>query len=482
MTAASTGHVRHLRVVQPHVTLGDPHVCSDDRHRLGLLHALYDPLVRRAAGGVHRPALARRWDVDRGAQRWRFDLDPEARCSDGGPMSADDVVASLVRVRDDAPAGELGTSGVYAGYLQGARIAADGIYRVEIDLPDPNADLLDVLVELFVVPERHLADAATTPPGSGPWRVVERGGEAVVMETWSNAAAPTRASWWAEPDARVRRDAVRAGDADIASDVPSDASGDDILWRPSSVATTFMFALDRGATRDRRVRRALNHAVDVPALIEALFHGRAARTASPCTATQLGYDPGLAPLAYDPGLARRLLDEAGGSSELTFDIPSRLPDEAPALAALLRGQLAEVGLRLEIVEHADRPAYAEAVRAKRIHDAACFDSSPHSTFRLLQEKFHAGARGPWWLGYTSDAVDRLADEARSTVDVDARRDLYRDAARRLRDDAPWLFLYGPQWGWAVGEHAAGWTPTPDGLVAVPTGRPFAAANGVVHRA
>jgi peptide/nickel transport system substrate-binding protein len=480
MTSRNGGPDRHLRVIQPHVALGDPHVCSDDRHRLGMLHALYDPLVRRAPNGGHRAGLARRWDVDPGALRWRFDLDPQVRCSDGGPLGAHDVVASLVRIRDDAPAGELGTSGVYARYLEGARIVADGPSRLEIDLPVPNADLLDVLVELFVVPERHLAVVADTPPGSGPWRVVERSDEVVVMESWDDASGPARVSWRAEPDARARRDAVRAAEADIASDIPSDAAGGDVLWRPSSVATTFMFALDRGATRDHRVRRALNHAVDVPALMDALLHGRATRTASPCTPTQLGYDPDLPPYAYDPDLARRLLDEAGGASELTFDVPSRLPDEAPALAALLRDQFAAVGVRLALVQHDDRPAYAELVRTKRIHDAACFDSSPHSTFRLLQEKFHAGTRGPWWLGYTSDEVDRLADEARSTVATDARRALYRRAAQRLRDDAPWLFLYGPQLGWAIGPRVAGWAPTTDGLVAVPTGRPPAAGDGGVR--
>jgi len=117
-----------------------------------------------------------------------------------------------------------------------------------------------------------------------------------------------------------------------------------------------------------------------------------------------------------------------------------------------------------VVEHADRPAYADMVRTKRIHDAACFDSSPHSTFRLFLEKFHAGARGPWWLGYAEPRFDALVDRARALPDVAARQATYRAAARLLRDDAPWLYLYGPHLGWGVTDRAAPWTATPDGLI------------------
>jgi peptide/nickel transport system substrate-binding protein len=458
-----------LAIVQPHLRLGDPHVCSDDRSRLSLLHALYEPLVRRGAAGRFDPALAEAWDVDAEARRWSFTLRPGVRCHDGGPLHAHDAVASLARVRDDPPEGELGTSGVYAGYLRGCELRAQGDLRFEITTPVPMADLLDVLVELFVVPARHLARAASTPCGSGPFRLVEAGDAEIVMEShaaaWDGDPWLQQVRWLAEPDgdARVRR--LREGGADLASDVPVGTDAVTTTWRPSSVATTFMFDLTGGPTADRRVRRALNHAVDVTALIDELFAGRAERTTSPCTSTQLGFDPALAPYTFDPAMARRLLADAGAAAlELTFDVPSRLPDEAPRLARLLTRQLADVGVALHVVEHTDRPGYATSVRTKRIHDAACFDSSPHSTFRLFMEKFHAGARGPWWLGYDDPAFDAIVDDAVRRPQAAARATAYRQAARMLRDDAPWLFLYGPHLGWGLGDRAAPWVPTADGLV------------------
>ena len=465
--AAALGEA--LRVVQPHVRMGDPHVCSDDRHRLSLLHAAYRPLVKRGAAGAYLPAFARRWRTDASATRWTFDIDTDARWHDGAAVDAGDAAASLTRLRDDPPEGELGTSGVYQGYLRGCVITARDHATLEVVTPEPMADLLDVLVELFVLPAAHLADAAALPPGSGPYRLVEHDEREALLERVDRAAddgGRARLRFTAIADADERAAAVAAGDAAIASDVDPRVTTVATHFQPSSVATTFMFALERGATADARVRRALNLAVDVPALVGDLFAGRAEPIASPCTATQLGFDPALEPYPFDPEGARRLLAEAGVEGlRLTFDVPSRLPDEAPRLAAMLREQFARVGVALEVVEHADRPAYAEMVRDGRIHDAACFDSSPHSTFRLLREKFHAGARGPWWLGYDNERFDALVDEAQRTPDLAQRRTLYRQAARLLHDDAPWLFLYGAQLGWGLAPDHAEWRPTADGLIA-----------------
>lgn len=460
---------RPLVVVQPHVRLGDPHVASDDRHRLALLHALYEPLVRRGPAGSFVGALATSWTVAPDAREWAFRLRSDIRSHDGRPVTAHDVVANLVRVRDEPIEGELGTTGVYRGYLAGCEIAAMGDEDLTVRTPRPMADLLDVLVELFVVPERHLACAAAHPAGTGPFRLVDVGRDEVVLEAFGSGAHPRplvdRVRWIGEPVASARVEMVREGWVDVASDVPPRTSGVATRWQPGSVATTFMFDVTKGATADVRVRRALNYAVDVPAIVEALFAGRAEPTSSPCTPTQLGYDPDLAPYAYDPDRARALLVDAQAQGlSLTFDIPARLPDEAPRLAELVGAAFADVGVDLRVVEHADRGAYAEAVRDKRIHDAACFDSSPHSTFRLFNEKFHAGVRGLWWLGFEDPAFDALVDRARATVVRDERRALYRQAARRLHDGAPWLFLYGPHLGWGVSDRAAVWSPSPDGLV------------------
>ena len=460
-----------LRVVQPHVRIGDPHVCSDDRSRLSLLRAVYEPLVRRTAQGRHRGVLAEQWTTSPDARLWTFELRTEARWHDGPTLSAEDVVASLARIRDDPPSGELGTSGVYQSYLAGAELEALAPGRVRISLPTPMADLLDVLAELVVLRANDVQASSQLPAGTGPFRWASWDEHEVVLDRsdryWGapSPVAHARFEALADPEARLER--VRHRGCDLAADVPLQAAGprDTLRIAPGSTITAFMANLREGPLRDIRVRRALNYATDIHEAIEVGFGGHAAPVASPCSAPHLGFDPDLDPYPYDPDRARALLDEAGAERPtLRFDVPEVLPDEAVRLGELLAEQYARIGVELTLERHADRPGYAERVREGRIHDAACFDSTPVSSYRLFREKFHAGVRGPWWLGYDEPAFDATVDEAASTPDPEKRAALYRRAAHRLHDDAPWIYLYAAHWGWAVGPAASHWQPAPEGWI------------------
>ena len=99
--------VKHLRIVQKHTRIGDPHVTSDDADRLSILHALFEPLVRRAPGGVYRPCLAERWSLSSDARAWTFQLREDVVFHDGKPLEADDVATSFTRIRDENVGGEL---------------------------------------------------------------------------------------------------------------------------------------------------------------------------------------------------------------------------------------------------------------------------------------------------------------------------------------------------------------------------------------
>jgi len=145
-------------------------------------------------------------------------------------------------------------------------------------------------------------------------------------------------------------------------------------------------------------------------------------------------------------------------------LPTRMPDEALELGEMMKTYYAEIGVDVDLVSYSDRPAYAEMVRAKRIHDLCCFDSSPLSTFRVLREKIHSGFKGPWWEGYSNPEVDRLIDEAQKTFETEKREKIYQQVFQLIRDDAPWLFLYRPTYYWAVSKELRDWRPASTGLL------------------
>ncbi|MFT4605206.1 MAG: peptide/nickel transport system substrate-binding protein, partial [Rhodothermales bacterium] len=258
-----------------------------------------------------------------------------------------------------------------------------------------------------------------------------------------------------DPDERAN------ADVDIAADVVPGVAGE--VRAATTVCTTFLCNLAEGPCSSTPLRQALNWATDVPSLISSAVGGAAVPVAGPWTERHLGFDPGLEPYGFNLDKARSLIELSGQEPVVTLDVPARLPDESRHLAARLTEMWSMAGVHVSTRVHEDRPAYALRVRDGHIHDAACFDSSPSSTFRILWEKFHSGHRGPWWQGYTNPKLDALVDTARATPDVRARGELYRQAFHLLNADAPWIFLYSPARIFSVSGDLRGWRPSIDGF-------------------
>jgi peptide/nickel transport system substrate-binding protein len=339
------------------------------------------------------------------------------------------------------------------------------------------ADLLDLLVNLPIVPAHALGEIALKPVGSGPYRFVDGDRGCVEMRSfprhWAGTPPLGTVFWKAQPDADQRVAALLEGEADVITGVGQEEKGTideadqaSVVSHESAMCIVLMCNAQRGVCTDRRVRQALNYALDVPAIISSVKGGAAHPLSGPLTPLHSGYDSSTEPYAYDPQRARILLDEAGYADglELTLDIPTSSPDEAPHLAQILARQYADVGVNTTIRTFADRPAYAQMVKGKRIGDACCFDSSPLSTYRILREKFHSGVAGPWWQGYHNSEVNALLEQAWATVDDARHQEIYGRAYRIIRDDAAWVYLYSPTRFWGVGPRARDLTVGIDGLV------------------
>jgi peptide/nickel transport system substrate-binding protein len=338
------------------------------------------------------------------------------------------------------------------------------------------ADLLDFLVAMPIAPESALDGLPKEYFGSGPFRVIEAGPERIMTEAfpdyWSGEPQVKEIIWLADLERARRVEALISGEADIAHDVGLEgrrlieaSRKGEVREYLSGLCIIFMCNAMVGVCRDGRVRQALNYALDLDEVIDVAKEGAATPLNGYLTPLHFGHDAGTPVYPYDPEKAMKLLEEAGhgGGMRLVVDIPTRMPDEARALAELMTEQYTKIGVIVEIVEHGDREAYAHMVRDKEINDLCCFDSSPRSTFRVLREKIHSGFQGPWWEGYHNEDVNALIDLAQATVDNGEREGIYRRAYRMIRNDAPWVFLYRPTVFWGVGPSASSWSPGTDGL-------------------
>lgn len=465
-----------LTIVQSAAQLADPYVLSDFRDRRSLLGAIFEALVVPDNQGDYAPLLAERWECAADARTWTFTLREGAAFHNGTPVRAADVIASIERAIDPATGGELGTQGVYASYLAGSALSALDDRTVRLVTPASFADLLDLLTDIPVAPQGSYAGLVENPIGSGPYRLEDVASGQVIMRAfdgyWGARPPVERLIWRGEPDAARRAAALDDGGDIVADLAPQQraelaARGHVLFERPSPLCVIFMCNCFSGPCADRRVRQALNYALDIDELIAAAAPG-ARRLNGPLTSLHLAYDPATPPYPHDPATARALLAEAGYGNglALTMDVPTVHPDEALILAELMVARYAQVGIQLEVRRHEDRPGYADMVRAKQIGDLCCFDSSPLSSYRVLREKIDSRLLGPWWEGYHNAEVNALIDQGAATAERGARQAIYRDAYRRIRDDAPWIFLYHPSLWWGVGTRARGWQPSRDGRIRV----------------
>ena len=162
--------------------------------------------------------------------------------------------------------------------------------------------------------------------------------------------------------------------------------------------------------------------------------------------------------------ARDLISEAGFGAglRLTVDCPTSLPAEAEALTATLAGQLAKIGITVDVRLETDWVLYAENVRDKKIGDM-CVRSSLLSTSGLY-EKIDSRQSCSWWQGYANKAVEAHLDRARVTADRDGRESLYGEIYKMLQDDPAWLTLYNQVCRVALRTKDTGWTMRSDGVL------------------
>ena len=463
-------------MIQPGLPLGDPHICSDDKDRVSLISAIYEALVEMGGPGIYKPSLAEAWRTDRDASIWEFRLRRDALFHNKHQLDSDDVTASLERVRSPKVGGILGTKGVYASYLDNAKFEAVNVDRVRVTLKEPMADLLDLLSAMPIVPEDVLDDLPEEHIGSGPYMVNDLDEDKVTMTAhlhhWRGKPTYRRLRWLAEPDEEERIKAL-THEANVATGLSPEGSkhthveGTQIESRLGSMCIIYLLNCLKGPCRGKRVRRALNLAIDRDEIVDKIMYGCAEPLTGPLTPLHLGWDPDVPGFRHDPDEARQLLRDAGYSDGLTLkmDTPNESPDEAIPLSRMIAEQYKNVGIQIELRVYQDRSDYSEMVRNKKIGDLCCFDSSPLSTFRVLREKIHSKLQGPWWEGYSNPEVDALTEKAQRTTDEEERRITYLHTYNILADDAPWLFIYRPEYNWAV-KPGSDWTPSWDCVVRV----------------
>ncbi len=229
----------------------------------------------------------------------------------------------------------------------------------------------------------------------------------------------------------------------------------------SNCVMTVSYNLDRPIFADLRVRQAVAHALDREQFLErVLFGGGRVATAPISSGIGFAYAEDVELPAFDTEKAAALLDEAGwvrdGGGVRTARGVEGIEDGTPlafdflhfptfaSYGELLRAQLAEVGVEVTL-RPLDPPVFAETVFTNRDFDtniiSYCNGQDPEIGVRRMYDSARIGTV-PFSnaAGYSNAEVDALFAEAASTLDADARRDLYHQIQELVAADLPYVWI------------------------------------------
>ena len=334
-------------------------------------------------------------------------------------------------------------------------------HTLDLILAKPIRPLLSITTNIFIISPEALKKYgdrfSTNPVGTGPFKFVEyRPGSQVVMERypdyWGKKAILDELRIRFIPENGTRVASLEAGDVMMINNVPPDKVPRlkknpeiDVLAARTNRVMYVSIRTDRPPFNDKRVRQAMNYAIDKEALTQGLMGGMGIPVKSPLPQTVWSAPDNLPPYKYDPKRARKLLEEAGAiGAEFNLGIANGRYVMDKQVGEAIAGYLQEAGLNVK----AEAPPWGTLVSELTRWEKNKYDGmllgwgvmygEPH---QLLHEHFNSKSGYRRTTMYKNPEVDWRTQEASEIFDLKRVDKLYREAQEYIWDDCPWIWLY-----------------------------------------
>jgi len=227
-------------------------------------------------------------------------------------------------------------------------------------------------------------------------------------------------------------------------------------FRLHSFGYTYLgYNLNDPKFKDKRVRQALNYAVDKQEIIDMVLLGLGKVATGPFMPDSWAYNKEVVPLDFNPQKARELLREAGwqnsnhdgwlekGGENFEFTIlVNQGNEERLKVAQIIQKRLKDIGIKVKIkvlewsvflTEFIDKKNFEAVLLGWSLgRDPDNYDIW-HSS-KTKEGEFN-------FIGYKNEEVDRLLVEARRIFDQEKRRAYYCRIHSIIYDEQPYMFLY-----------------------------------------
>lgn len=421
---------------------------------------LTETLLTRNENMEFQPGLATEWEqLD--DLTWQFKLRQNVKFHNGEPFNADAVKFSIDRYFDDSISSPHKSSLEFID-----RVEVVDEYTVNIITKEPSPLVLTrntmaftgtiVMVPPNYIEENGIDYFAENPVGTGPYKFKEWiKGEKVVLESnpeyWNGEPEIKEVTFRFIPEASTRVSALLSGDVDVIQRVPSDlierveGSSDDKTVISESGGFALMMQLNpeaHPALQDKKVRQALNYAVDIETILATVLGGNAVQLPVPADPKAYGYNPNLNPYPYDPEKAKQLLAEAGYADGFSLDAytsDGRYPGDR-SIAEAFAAQLEQVGVKVNLrtMEWGSLVDLMSKKEAGPMYQIGWLFSEFDIT--KLYPAFHPSSP---YSTFNNETFTDLVDQAEKEMDPEKRQELWWKAQEILVEEAPYIHAWQP---------------------------------------
>jgi len=419
-----------------------------------------------------QPRLATSWNaIDE--KTWEVKLRSGVKFHDGAPFDAAAAKASFeYQTAADA------ASRTFFLNWESVEVVDPTTMRVKTKNPEPYFP--NSLTRLWIFSPNDLKDPSALSSklnGTGPYKLTEfvKGDHITLTsnpEYFGGAPKIGRIVFRAAPEASARVAMLQAGQADVIVNAPVEQaklieSNDKLRLAAVQGLRAVPIMIDQrtgSPLTDPRVRQAMNYAVDREAIIKNILGGYAAQ--QPATISPLieGNNPNVKPYPFDPDKAKQLLREAGvpDGFQIEFHHPTGRWMKDNEVAQAVAQMLGRVGIKADL-QTAEYSTFFGTwskgdYRGMTMIGVTNPDGAPNSLFNLFLH-----SKGAWPFSWTDDRLDKMIEDARSTMDQANRVKIYQEMEQYIHDSAPWIFMYEQKDLYGVNK-ALKWEPSPHELI------------------
>jgi peptide/nickel transport system substrate-binding protein len=418
----------------------------------------YDTLTTYDLDLKPQPQLAESWQQSSDGKQFTINLRKGVQFHSGRELTSEDVTVSLARPLDSKLQGAIASFTILQGFVPtGTTFEARDKYTVDIRSPVPWPSIFDYFQVLHIVDKDSAQAPITQPNGTGPFKFVEWvQGQYLRFEKNPN--------YWlsGRPYLNSVQVNIRADIQTMTSELEAGAS--DLIILPSwidfvrlksdpnyqAIVTPmpgYFYMFQPNVTfkplDDKRVRQALNYAIDRKRIVESVILGEGTTMATPWRSNSPAFDPVKQnAYAFDLDKAKSLLNEAGISS-LTFDmvIPAGVTEYA-TMTQIYQNDLQKIGITLDIkpLATAQRLSLMQNQTLNGMYASNDTWAAMEPVSFFTSSSIAGVKRNN--AGYYNDRYTQLVDTIATEPDAAKRKALYSSLNDFLLDESFYMAITG----------------------------------------